>query len=246
MKKTIAAVIVVITLCLVGCSKGNTTNTPSPEVTATPVVTTEPVVQKNEYKTENIKITTAEEALARLKEGNQRFVNNESELINVTGERREQLQEGQSPYVVVVSCSDSRVTPTTVFNAGLGEIFDIRIAGNVVDADAMGSIEYGIEHLNAPLLVIMGHEKCGAVTAAYDKLTKGTEPTGNVKSIVDKIDPAIKDAKDLNEAIQDNIDAVTDQVEENEVVKHLVEQGKLKVVEAYYSLDGSVTFETVD
>ena len=100
-----------------------------------------------------------------LEDGNERFLNDKSELRNVNSERRDELKEGQSPYAVIVSCSDSRVTPTTVFNAGLGEIFDIRIAGNVVDDDALGSIEYGAEHLHSPLIVVMGHQSCGAVTS---------------------------------------------------------------------------------
>ena len=192
--------------------------------------------------TDNVNITSADDALKRLKDGNSRFVENQSELINVTSERREQLVEGQSPYAVVVSCSDSRVTPSIVFNVGLGEIFDIRIAGNVVDSDALGSIEYGVEHLHSPLIVVMGHEKCGAVTAAYDKVKNGTQVEGNINSIVDKIQPHITDSTSLEDAIEDNTEAVLQQIESDPIVAHLVEEGKVKIVKAHYSLDGKVTF----
>ena len=195
------------------------------------------------YITENTIITDSNEALNKLKDGNTRFLNDKSKLINVTSERRSQLIDNQNPYAVIVSCSDSRVTPTTVFDCGLGEIFDIRLAGNILDTYALGSIEYGVEHLHSPLLVIMGHEKCGAVTAAYDKLKNGTEVHGNISAIVDEILPHIKDSDDLNDAIEENIDAVYEEVQENEIVKNLVNKGKLKVVKAYYSLDGRVEFE---
>lgn len=194
------------------------------------------------YKVEDIDIISGKEALNRLKAGNARYVNNESELINVTDERREDLYDGQNPYAVIVSCSDSRVTPTTIFNAGLGEIFDVRLAGNILTPEALGSIEYGVEHLHAPLLVIIGHEKCGAVTAAYDKMNDGVEVVGNINTLVEQIEPAIQDASDVDNAIHMNIDYVYNQVLEDEIVKHLVDAGKLTVVSAYYSLNGQVTF----
>ncbi|WP_206151576.1 carbonic anhydrase [Clostridium sp. SM-530-WT-3G] len=195
------------------------------------------------YITKDEVITDSNEALEKLKEGNKRFINDKSQLINVTSERRNQLEESQNPYAVIVSCADSRVTPSLIFNCGLGEIFNISIAGNVIDEDALGSIEYGAEHLHAPLLVIMGHENCGAVTAAYDKLKNGTEAEGNINAIVDKILPNIKYSKNLNDAIKDNITGVYNEVLENKIVKNLVQQGKLKVVKAYYDLDGTVEFQ---
>ena len=223
MNKKIIAAVLLAGLCLTGCG--------------------EAASNKSQYKVEDVKITSADEALERLKDGNKRFVEDKSELINVTKERREELEEGQSPYAVVVSCSDSRVTPTAIFDVGLGELFDIRVAGNVLDKDALGSIEYGVGHLKSPLLVIMGHESCGAVTAAYDEVKKGDKIEGNIKSLVDKIEPSVVNANSLDEAIHNNTDAVVKQVNENEVVKELVKEGKLKVVEAYYTLDGNVTFE---
>lgn len=235
MHKKLTTIIISLSLLLTGC-KSTTNNDTSP---FTPKNTD--II--SEYKTENVTINNYDDALVRLKDGNARFLNDKSQLINVTSERRNELLDGQNPYAVVISCSDSRVTPTTIFNVGLGEIFDIRIAGNVVDSDALGSIEYGVEHLHSPLIVVMGHEKCGAVTAAYDKVKNGTAVEGNINSIVDKIQPHITDAESLDDAIHDNTEAVKKQIEEDEIVKKLVEEGKVKIVKAHYSLDGTVTFE---
>ena len=151
--------------------------------------------------------------------------------------------DGQNPYAVVVSCSDSRVTPNIVFNAGLGEIFDIRLAGNVVDDDALGSIEYGVAHANAPLIVVMGHESCGAVTAAYNKYTKGTAVEGNIEEIVEEIEPSIGKDKTLDDAIRTNVTNVANEIKNDPITKKLIDSGKVKVVEAYYSLDGKVEFK---
>lgn len=231
MSKKLTAFLLLFTLALTGCGESTQSNNMSS------------TNNNSQYKTEDIQITNADEALARLKAGNERFVNNKSELINVTSERRDQLLDHQSPYAIVVSCSDSRVTPTTVFNAGLGEIFDIRIAGNVVDDDGLGSIEYAVEHLNTPLIVVMGHEKCGAVTAAYDKIKNNTPVEGKLSSLVDKMIPNISDADSLNDAINENADAFADVIENNEIIKKFVDEGKVKIVKAYYSLDGKVTFD---
>lgn len=223
MKKFIAVTLLFSSLFLIGCDTNDNT-------------------ASNNHITQNIEITNSDDALSRLKNGNTRFINDESALINVNSERRNEISDEQNPHTIVVSCSDSRVTPTTIFNVGLGEIFDVRLAGNVVDADALGSIEYGALHLNCPLIVVMGHEKCGAVTAAYDKLHKGTEVEGNINSIVDKIEPVIKESHSLDEAIEENVDSVAEQIEEDVLLKDLIDSNKLKLVKAIYSLDGKVRF----
>ena len=235
MKKKLSIVLLLSSLFMISCNNTNTNNMINSDSSTTP--------ESDTYITENVIITDSNEALTKLKDGNTRFLKDKSQLINVTSERRSQLKDVQNPYAVIVSCSDSRVTPTTIFNCGLGEIFDIRLAGNVLDTDALGSIEYGVEHLKSPLLVIMGHEKCGAVTAAYNKLKDGTEVEGNINSIVDKILPHIHNSDDLDNAIKDNIESVYKQVQEDEIVKTLINEGKLKVVKAYYSLDGKVEFD---
>ena len=198
---------------------------------------------ESKYRTEYVQITNFDDALKRLKSGNSRFMNDKSQLINITSERRDQLKDGQNPYAVIVSCSDSRTSPSTVFNAGLGELFEIRIAGNVVDNNALGSIEYCVDTLNSPLIVVMGHEKCGAITAAYNKLKYGENVKGHMNSIVDKIEPYITDAESLDDAIHKNTQAVVNQIKKSEIIANLINQGKLKIVKAHYSLNGTVTFE---
>lgn len=233
LKLLILVTVVGLSLNLVACSNDVTASNTNEQNTSS----------NSAYKTENLEIKDADNALQKLKDGNDRFVNDKSELINVTKERRDQLKDGQNPYAVVVSCSDSRVTPNIVFNAGLGEIFDIRLAGNVVDDDALGSIEYGVAHANAPLIVVMGHESCGAVTAAYNKYTKGTAVEGNIEEIVEEIEPSINKDKTLDDAIHANVTNVANQIKQDPAVKKLIDDGKVKVVEAYYSLDGKVEFK---
>ena len=233
LKLLILVTVVGLSLNLVACSNDVTASNTNEQNTSS----------NSAYKTENLEIKDADNALQKLKDGNDRFVNDKSELINVTKERRDQLKDGQNPYAVVVSCSDSRVTPNIVFNAGLGEIFDIRLAGNVVDDDALGSIEYGVAHANAPLIVVMGHESCGAVTAAYNKYTKGTAVEGNIEEIVEEIEPSINKDKTLDNAIHTNVTNVANEIKNDQIIKKLIDSGKVKVVEAYYSLDGKVEFK---
>ena len=233
LKLLILVTVVGLSLNLVACSNDVTASNTNEQNTSS----------NSAYKTENLEIKDADNALQKLKDGNDRFVNDKSELINVTKERRDQLKDGQNPYAVVVSCSDSRVTPNIVFNAGLGEIFDIRLAGNVVDDDALGSIEYGVAHANAPLIVVMGHESCGAVTAAYNKYKKGTTVEGNIEDIVEEIEPSINKDKTLDDAIRTNVTNVANEIKNDPITKKLIDSGKVKVVEAYYSLDGKVEFK---
>jgi len=139
----------------------------------------------------------ADQALQQLMEGNKRFVDQ-----HMTGQKlcdakaRQSLATGQKPYAVILTCSDSRVPPEIIFDKGLGEIFVIRVAGNVPDPIVLGSIEYAAEHIGSPLVMVLGHERCGAVTAAVD--AKG-KPEGNIGAIVKTIAPAVKTGeKDLH------------------------------------------------
>lgn len=248
MKKILAMVLLASTMCLVGCNNANKGGTTSSNNGSTQTETASKDTNNTSnntsvYKTENVKITNPDEALAKLKAGNERFVNDKSELINVTSERRNELLEGQSPYAVILSCSDSRVTPTTIFDAGLGEIFDVRVAGNVVDDHALGSIEYAVEHLSTPLIVVMGHESCGGVTAAYEQMQNKTETEGYIGELVETIEENIQGATSLDEAIEMNRDKVAATVESDPVIKHLIDEGKVKLVKAYYDLDGRAIFE---
>jgi carbonic anhydrase len=154
---------------------------------------------------------TADEALKRLLDGNQHYKANQITIRETsTPAIRESLATGQKPFAIILSCSDSRVPPEIVFDKGLGEIFIIRVAGNVSDPIVLGSIEYAAEHLGSPLIMVLGHKRCGAVTAAVD--AQG-HPHGNIGAIIKAIEPAVKQAKkesksvnkaDLVEAAADN------------------------------------------
>lgn len=176
--------------------------------------------------------------LERLMEGNKRYVEGTLAPKDVKA-KRAQTQDGQKPFVTVVSCSDSRVVPEFIFNENLGEIFVIRTAGNIVDTITLGSIEYGVEHLHTPLLVVLGHEKCGAVTAAC----KGGECPPNIRAIVDKLQvPVEAGGKDVEKSVIQNAIAVADEIrKKSEIVRHLESEGKLKIVPMkYFFSDGRV------
>ena len=224
--------VLITSMMLISCNENNnSTNTKNVENSV------------SEFIIVDTDVSSSDEALQILKEGNARFATDKSVLRNINAERRESLKNGQNPYAVIVSCSDSRVTPTTVFNAGLGELFDIRLAGNVVDDDALGSIEYAVEHLNTPLIVVMGHQSCGAVTATYNEVVKGEKVSGNMESFVKKITPSVNKNGTIDDAIHINIDMVVKEISEDKGIKTLIDQGKVKVVGAYYDLNGNVTFK---
>lgn len=232
MKSKLITVLIITSMMLIGCNENNnSTNTKNVENSV------------SEFIIVDTDVSSSDEALQILKEGNARFATDKSVLRNINAERRESLKNGQNPYAVIVSCSDSRVTPTTVFNAGLGELFDIRLAGNVVDDDALGSIEYAVEHLNTPLIVVMGHQSCGAVTATYNEVVKGEKVSGNMESFVKKITPSVNKNGTIDDAIHNNIDMVVKEISEDKGIKTLIDQGKVKVVGAYYDLNGNVTFK---
>ena len=241
MKKIVIGIIIVAALGLAGCagaeavSKGSTTK---------PVVTTEAKQATTSGHAVDANAKTPEEAINLLKAGNQRFVEDKSTVNNVDAKRRKELESGQHPYATVISCSDSRVTPALVFNAGLGDIFDIRLAGNVVDDNALGSIEYAVDHLHTPVIVVMGHENCGAVTAAYDQVVKGQEAHGHVEDLVDEIEPAVNKNGTIDQAIRKNVVDVVAEVKKDPVVAKAIKAGQVKVVGAYYDLDGKVTFNS--
>ena len=232
MKSKLITVLIITSMMLISCNENNnSTNTKNVENSV------------SEFIIVDTDVSSSDEALQILKEGNARFATDKSVLRNINAERRESLKNGQNPYAVIVSCSDSRVTPTTVFNAGLGELFDIRLAGNVVDDDALGSIEYAVEHLNTPLIVVMGHQSCGAVTATYNEVVKGEKVSGNMESFVKKITPSVNKNGTIDDAIHTNIDMVVKEISEDKGIKTLIDQGKVKVVGAYYDLNGDVTFK---
>lgn len=181
-----------------------------------------------------------------LVEGNQRFVAGKPKVREFK-QLRSALAKGQHPKTIVLTCSDSRVPPELLFDKNLGDLFVVRSAGNVADPVGLGSIEYAVEHLGSSVLVVLGHEKCGAVTAACsgEKI-----PSANLQAIMDRIDPAIMQARSyakpdnlVDAAISENIhQSAQDVLQRSEILRQALKQGKLTIIEAIYRLDtGEVT-----
>lgn len=180
---------------------------------------------------------SAAEALKKLKEGNQRYLSAVTNPGDISPRiRQNTCENGQSPYAIIVTCSDSRVIPEGIFSAGIGELFVIRVAGNVIDKHQLGSVEYSADHLGSPLVVVLGHTHCGAVGAAVS-----SSPGGFVKYITDEIKKAIGDEKDELKASKLNVQRSVEMIKEG--LKEMVEGGKLTVCGAIYQIDsGEVEF----
>ncbi|HWQ19514.1 MAG TPA: carbonic anhydrase [Methanotrichaceae archaeon] len=183
----------------------------------------------------------ADAALQKLMDGNSRFVSGSMSHPDQSSERRAEIVSAQHPFAVVVGCSDSRVPPEVLFDQGLGDIFVIRTAGEVMDNATIGSIEYAAEHLSVPLVVVLGHDSCGAVKAAV----AGGEAPGQIAYLAEAIAPAVAKANEtatkdelLNESIDVNTEMVVDQLKSTEpILSEYVKEGKLKIVGARYHLD---------
>ena len=182
-----------------------------------------------------------DDALSRLLGGDKRFVAGNSEEPHGAAliERRHALAKDQKPFAVIVSCSDSRVPPELVFDASLGDIFVIRTAGEVVDEVGIGSIEYAIEHLGTRLIVVLGHQRCGAVSAAVS----GAKDTGDIPDVLKAILPAVEETKGqsgdhIDNAVRANARDIAKRLQSaGPIITPLVQSGALKIVPAYYSLD---------
>jgi carbonic anhydrase len=174
-------------------------------------------------------------ALQHLKTGNKRYIKNRAIERSVTVKDRKMLKSGQNPFAIIVTCSDSRVSPEIYFDQKLGDIFVIRNAGNIADSTALGSIEFAAERLKTPLIVVVGHGNCGAVTGAF---SDGKYPE-NLQTIINAIRPAIKGIKTVDEAIHANVDYVVKLIKKNKIVKKM---GTM-VASAYYNIEsGEVLF----
>lgn len=186
---------------------------------------------------------TKDEVLTRLKEGNERFTADKKEGKLQDKTRREELTKGQSPYAIVLSCADSRVVPELAFDSGLGELFTVRVAGNVANSSSIASMEYAVAHLGSEVIVVMGHESCGAVTAAMN----GGDNGYNLNHLLSHIAPAIaassKDAP-VNDVVKKNAQLTAEELKtRSTIIREAVESGKVKIVPAYYNLDsGKVDF----
>jgi carbonic anhydrase len=194
---------------------------------------------------------TPDAALALLKEGNRRFLEGNPTRPHLTSpERRAALAKEQRPFCVLVGCSDSRVAPEVLFGRGLGDLFIVRNAGNVVDLAAMGSIEFGVTVLGAPLVVVLGHERCGAVEAALDVVEKDAAFPGSIGPMVEPIIPAVLRAKRdgdedlLDRSVRANVRRVVQRLSTTEeLLMAPLRSGRLKIIGAHYDLhDGKVEF----
>ena len=187
----------------------------------------------------------ASEALQRLRDGNHRFANGEeNNLQSINQARRAELVDGQSPFAVIVACSDSRVPVELLFDQGLGDLFVSRVAGNIVAPSQIGSVEFAAEQLGTKLVVVLGHSNCGAVEATLKELSKQQETRSpNLQSIVNRIRPAVEllDHPSLHTAVVANVRNSVERLRgRSKLLKTLIESGELTVVGAEYSIESGV------
>ncbi len=192
-----------------------------------------------------IEVSPAKNPLERLTQGNQRYVTSTTVCHEDWSAKRSVLLENQKPFAVIVACSDSRVPPEIVFDQSLGDLFIVRVAGNIVDDFAIGSIEYGVNVLGANLVLVLGHSNCGAVNAAL----KNMKFDNHIQEVVNAIQPAIVATKGetgdlLEKAIKANVKIVEGKLKSSKpVLANLIEKGTLQILGAYYHLDsGKVEF----
>lgn len=187
----------------------------------------------------NPKPLSPNEALKRLIDGNRRFVTQQRQYPNQSAKRLSEIAQAQHPYATILSCADSRVTAEIIFDEGLGDLFDVRVAGNIVTPETLGSLEYAAVLLETPVLMVLGHERCGAVTAAV----KGETLPGSIARFVEPIAPAVKQSKDLpgdpvENAVVANVRYQVSQLtERSPLLAQRVQSGKLTIVGGRYDLD---------
>jgi len=176
-----------------------------------------------------------QDILTRLEEGNQRFVTDKLEGKLSDSNRRNDLTEGQAPFAIVLSCADSRVVPEMAFDTGLGELFVLRVAGNVANTSTIASIEYAVAHLKTSVIVVLGHESCGAVTAAVN----GGDNGHNLNHLLAHVAPALAAAKGqpINDVVKKNAELTAVELKNRStIIAGAVDAGNLKIVPAYYNL----------
>ncbi len=184
-----------------------------------------------------------QEVVDRLQAGNERFVLDKLDGKLQNSARRQELTGGQNPYAIILSCADSRVVPELAFDAGLGELFVVRVAGNIANTDSIASIEYAVANIGTTVIVVLGHQSCGAVTAALG----GGDNGYNLNHLVAQINPAIAAAgegAEVNDVVKKNaLLTAQDLMDRSSIISNAVEKGDLKIIPAYYNLDsGKVDF----
>lgn len=186
---------------------------------------------------------TIENVLDRLKEGNSRFAEDKLDGRLQDSKRRDELTSGQQPFAIVLSCADSRVVPELAFDTGMGELFVVRVAGNVANNSSIASMEYAVAHCGSQVIVVMGHQSCGAVTAAMS----GGDNGHNLNHLLSHITPALaasNGSTDVTEVVKINAKMTADELlTRSSIIRDAVNAGKVKIVPAYYNLDsGKVDF----
>ena len=185
---------------------------------------------------------TPRAALAALLAGNRRFTAGHSRHPHQSLARVREIAAGQHPFAIVLGCADSRLSPEVLFDQGLGDLFDNRVAGNIVDDLLLGSIEYAVEEFAPPLIVVLGHERCGAVSATLDAVRAGASAPGHIAAIVDAlrpiVTPYVNDPDGVEHGVRANVRAQAEAVlEQSAIVRESVESGATAVVGARYDLD---------
>ena len=189
---------------------------------------------------------SAQKALELLIEGNRRFASGQPTHPHVSRQWRTGLTKEQHPYAVILGCADSRVAPEVVFDEGLGELFVVRQAGHVADDDTLGSIEYAVGHLHVPLVVVLGHQGCGAVSAAVGAVLRDEPVEGHILRLVDDIAPVVPEGKGatvgvIDQVVRANVEQVVRRLRVcYPVLRSRVHRGELRVVGAYYPLETGV------
>ena len=181
-------------------------------------------------------------AWRRLREGNERFVNGETSHPNQDASRRSSLVENQHPFAVIFGCSDSRLAAEIIFDVGLGDVFVVRTAGQVIDDAVLGSLEYSIGVLGVPLIVILGHDSCGAVSATKSAVETGQMPAGFIRDLVERITPSVltslrNDQTDVNDMVVEHVKQTSERlVDSSSVISDAIGSGKAAVIGLSYSL----------
>ncbi len=182
-------------------------------------------------------------AWLRLQEGNARFVSADASHPNQDASRRTSLVNTQHPFAVIFGCSDSRLAAEIIFDLGLGDVFVVRTAGQVIDDAVLGSLEYSVEILGVPLIVVLGHDSCGAVTATIDTVETGTMPAGFIRDLVERITPSVLTARragitDVNATVIEHTRQTTERlVDSSRIISNAVDAGEVAVVGVSYRLD---------
>jgi carbonic anhydrase len=187
-------------------------------------------------------VASAEEGLARLVEGNRRYVAFLSSNVNETATRRAAVSQSQKPFAIVFSCVDSRVPPELVFDRGLGDLLVIRTAGHTVDKAVLGSLEFGVAVLKIPLLVVMGHERCGAVQSSIELIGKNERAPAEINDVVEGIRPAVERFKGqgvevMEQVTKANTELTVARLKQIPIMAEAIDKGQLLVVGAYCDLD---------